>query len=155
MAKVIVTKSKIDALNSAVSAKSGVTKTRTLDGMASDIAAIPSGGNTWSSDYLRISRVTVTVGANGVNTTIGVRDAILALAGVESNRLLGFSLRAKNSYAEGEIGRAIIYPNASIGYFSVLQYTGGAWGTGRMLEGYSATLPAGSVYDVYYWSVPS
>ena len=41
MAKVIVTKSKLDALNSAISAKSGAAAQRTLDGMTAALAAIP------------------------------------------------------------------------------------------------------------------
>ena len=108
----------------------------------------------WASSFLCINHVSVTVTANSVNTTIGVRDWLLQASGVDANRLLAFVLREKPSYVNGEIGRAVIYQNSSIGYFTVMQYTNGAWGTGRMLSGYSATLPVGSVYDIYYWSLP-
>ena len=40
MAKVIVTKSKLDALNSAVSAKAGTQTTRTVDGMTSAVSSL-------------------------------------------------------------------------------------------------------------------
>jgi hypothetical protein len=107
----------------------------------------------WANEFLNIYHTSVTVGENSVNTTLGVKDYILQEAGVDNNRLFAFAIREKPSYVNGEIGRCILYPNSNIGYFSATQYQNGAWGTGRMLSGYSATLPAGSVYDVYHWSV--
>lgn len=154
MAKVIVTRSKLDALNAAVSAKCGTAAARTIDGMTAAVSSLPTGGgNEWQGSFITLAKTSVTVGQNSVTTTTGVRDHLLNLAGVDPNRLLGFSLRSKNSYSEGEIGRAIIYQNANINYFSVLQYSGGEWTTGRMQDNYSAVLVPGSVYDVFYWRV--
>ncbi len=109
--------------------------------------------DTWTADFLVLHHIFVTVGANNVTTTLGVKDYLLAQSGVDGNRLFAFCLREKPSYQVGEIGRCVLYPNSSIGYFSASQYTASGWGTGRMLSGYSAVLPAGSVYDIYYWSV--
>ena len=152
MAKVIVTKSKLDALNSAISAKCGTSTTRTIDSMTSAVASIAPPG-TWESGFLSVHRTSVTVGENSVTTTPGVKDYLLSESDVDTNRLLGFALRGKQSYSEGEIGRAVMYANSSINYFSVLQYKSGAWTTGRMSDSYSAALVPGSVYDVFYWSV--
>lgn len=109
----------------------------------------------WSSNLLMVYHTTATISANSVNTTLGVKDYVLEKAGVDANRVLAFSLREKASYQIGEIGRSVLYPNSSIGYFTCSQWTASGWGTGRMLSGYSATLPAGGVYDVYYWGIPS
>lgn len=109
----------------------------------------------WESSFLVINHTTITVGANSVNTTLGVKDYILDAAGTENGRLLAFCLREKSSYSNGEIGRCVLYPNSGIGYFSCTQWNGSSWVAGRMLSGYSAVLPVGGVYDVYYWGLPS
>lgn len=111
--------------------------------------------NVWSSTFLVINHTTITVGPNSVNTTLGVKDYVLDAAGIENGRILAFSLREKPNYVNGEIGRCVLYPNSGIGYFSCTQWNGSSWVAGRMLSGYSAVLPVGNVYDVYYWGVPT
>ena len=147
MAKVIVTKSKLDSLNSAISAKCGTSVTRTVDGMTSAVSSIDP--SSLITDYLTVFKTTVTVGSNNVTNSVNFLEYIASLVGVNKNRIYGVVIHSKGSYSDGEVGRMYINLD-STNCWGVTKRVSGAWGNGTMSSNSSACAVPGTVFDVFY-----